>query len=377
VHTFTPNYTGDRRAYAYADSDNDVVEGDETNNVGSRDYWVSPVAPDLIALVDVQPDPLVLGHTVTITATARNVGTAPSGPFVLGDFRHRTTEPVVGTTPDVSWPVAGLGQSESETHSDELIPGFPGDRTAWAFADVYNAVAEIDETNNTASEDYSIVAMPDLVATATVAPDPVTLGEDATLTAEAENIGTGATGAFTLAAWSHLTAPPAPSSTPEATWTIGSLAAGGTATRVHSFTTDTPGFRTAWVLADSTEAVDESDETNNADGDFYMVAGVPPAPTGVLAVSAASAAPTRGGQVAVTYSLSAPAAVQVQVRNVAGRPVARLAQEQQAGGANTAVWSGRAAGGARVPAGVYLCEIVAQSADGQTARAIASVRLGR
>ena len=52
------------------------------------------------------------------------------------------------------------------------------------------------------------------------------------------------------------------------------------------------------------------------------------------------------------------------------------AGERQAG-SHTETWNGLGSGGARVPAGTYLCEVVARTEEGQSARAAASVRLGR
>ena len=80
---------------------------------------------------------------------------------------------------------------------------------------------------------------------------------------------------------------------------------------------------------------------------------------------------------AISYSLSAPAEVELRVRNVAGRPVARLAIGAREAGSHSEAWSGLSARGSAVPAGLYLCEVVAQTESGQSASAVAGVRLGR
>ena len=80
---------------------------------------------------------------------------------------------------------------------------------------------------------------------------------------------------------------------------------------------------------------------------------------------------------AISYSLSAAADVEVRIRNIAGRLVARLHTGEREAGSNTETWNGLSAAAARVPAGVYLCEIVARTPDGHSTRAVASVRLAR
>jgi flagellar hook assembly protein FlgD len=128
-------------------------------------------------------------------------------------------------------------------------------------------------------------------------------------------------------------------------------------------------------LVDYTDAILETDETNNVSSDGFSISAK--SSSAVLAVTAASASPTSGGQVGISYSLSAPAEVEVRIRNVSGRPVARIAVGAREAGAHSEAWSGLSASGARVPAGAYLCEIVAKTEGGQNASAVAAVRLGR
>ena len=374
---FTPNYTGPREAWAFADWAEDVPESNEGNNAGSAMYSVTPVQPDLTSTVLVQPNPLLLGRTATLTATVQNIGTAPAGPFTLGAWRHRDVAPTWGSTPDVGWLIDPLDPGETETHSDQYIPSFGGDRIAWTFADLGNAIVEMDETNNADDDPYSIITQPDLTAAVTVAPDPVTTGALATVTVDVQNVGDGNAGPFTLAVWEDRDPTGAPWGVPgTAEFSFAGLVAGGTETRTVVFAAGTVGSHCAQALVDCNGEVDESAEINNWMYVYYDVTDAP-ASSGVLAVTAAGATPTRGGQVAVTYALSAAADVDVRVLNVAGRQVARIEGAKQSAGVNTTVWNGLGATGTKVPAGVYLCEVVARGAEGQSARAIASVRLGR
>ena len=94
-------------------------------------------------------------------------------------------------------------------------------------------------------------------------------------------------------------------------------------------------------------------------------------------VTALSAVPTRAGA-QVTFTLSAPAALDARVRNMAGRPVRTLcASRSGSAGANALLWDARDDGGLPVPAGVYLVEVVAHSENGAQARALTQVRLTR
>jgi len=96
-----------------------------------------------------------------------------------------------------------------------------------------------------------------------------------------------------------------------------------------------------------------------------------------LAVSAASAR-AAGQGAAVSYTLSADAQVTVTVMNIAGRPVAAIADgEIQAAGTQRVVWDGMTGRGTKAPGGVYLVAVQARSDDGQQAQAITTLALGR
>jgi hypothetical protein len=98
---------------------------------------------------------------------------------------------------------------------------------------------------------------------------------------------------------------------------------------------------------------------------------------GALVVSALSAAPGTG-RVSLCYTLGTDAAVTVEIRNISGVLIRRLASGlAQSAGAQTLAWNGRGDSGAAVPNGQYLITISAVTPDGQAAQAITGVRLGR
>jgi hypothetical protein len=98
---------------------------------------------------------------------------------------------------------------------------------------------------------------------------------------------------------------------------------------------------------------------------------------GALAINtfSATAADSRGQ---IVYSLSAPAAVDVEVLNIAGVTVCRVAHGvQQAAGTQQLIWDGRNQSGSAAPAGTYLVRVTARSENGQRVSAIRSLQLDR
>ena len=98
---------------------------------------------------------------------------------------------------------------------------------------------------------------------------------------------------------------------------------------------------------------------------------------GALALQSMAAAPTAGGAM-ITYALSGPAEVSVEVLNIAGRLVKRFsAQTVEGGTQQTVAWNGVSDRGSAVPSGRYLVRLTARAADGQTVQAIRPFSLAR
>jgi hypothetical protein len=97
----------------------------------------------------------------------------------------------------------------------------------------------------------------------------------------------------------------------------------------------------------------------------------------VLQVSALAARPTGAGA-NIVFALSAPASVNVEVLNIAGRRVRLLTagRETQAGTCSL-YWNGTGDSGAAVPSGTYLVRVRARSEDGQERSQVTTVRLRR
>lgn len=94
--------------------------------------------------------------------------------------------------------------------------------------------------------------------------------------------------------------------------------------------------------------------------------------TTLLAVAGLTSTPVRSGGVEVRFSLSATARCDVEVLNVAGRTVRKLAIGKECeAGQQVILWNGRNDNGVVVPSGTYLIRVRARSAAGGMVQALA------
>jgi glucose/arabinose dehydrogenase len=119
------------------------------------------------------------------------------------------------------------------------------------------------------------------------------------------------------------------------------------------------GTWTVRLVADSTQSVHETDETNNVSLRALDVqhgtAGVPPALPARLELSLPAPNPSRG---AVSFALALPqqSDVEVQVLDLQGREVYHAARRRYPAGRWTLAWDGRASGAQAAP-GLYLARV--------------------
>ncbi|MHB8997358.1 MAG: Ig-like domain-containing protein [Armatimonadota bacterium] len=104
--------------------------------------------------------------------------------------------------------------------------------------------------------------------------------------------------------------------------------------------------------------------------------GFETAPSSRAAFVMAPAATQTSSGVAISFTLSNPANVNVIVSNLAGRQIAQVGDECAAG-ANTLVWNGRGTSGVAVPSGNYLLTVEVAGPTGDRQRTILPLKLGR
>jgi hypothetical protein len=104
-----------------------------------------------------------------------------------------------------------------------------------------------------------------------------------------------------------------------------------------------------------------------------------PAGEGSLMICGVASSPVRGGSPgAISFALTKDASVDVRILSLTGKPIRQLARGMAVmGKSGQVVWDGRAAEGGLVPNGVYIVEIRARTAEGEQARAVQNMVVGR
>ncbi len=96
-----------------------------------------------------------------------------------------------------------------------------------------------------------------------------------------------------------------------------------------------------------------------------------------LALRSMATEPVGGGAM-ITYAVTMPADVTVDIMNIAGRLIKSFPARAVAGGAQqTLSWNGIGERGSAVPAGRYIVRLTARAADGQTVQAIRPLSIAR
>jgi len=99
---------------------------------------------------------------------------------------------------------------------------------------------------------------------------------------------------------------------------------------------------------------------------------------GALLISGLTALLTRAGTWDIGFNLSADAAVDARIYNIAGRRVADIGHAQQLPrGSGSLIWNARSLTHTHVPAGVYLLRLTARTAAGEQASAVTVLQVQR
>ncbi len=234
---------GSHTIKAVADSNNEVTESDETNNV--KMYSLSTLAPDLIIeSITSSPEIPSKGDTVTFSVTVKNQGNGKASNsrvdfYIDGSSRGYQEVPEIG---------AGSTATKTFTWVAQA-----GAHAIKAVADGANYITESDETNNEKTITFS-PAPPDLIIESiTWLPEIPAKGDSVTFNVIVKNQGSGRSGSFHVALY------------------IGSYQFSDTVNSIEAGATDNATFiwsaragsYTIKAIADSSDKVLESNETNN------------------------------------------------------------------------------------------------------------------
>lgn len=210
------------------------------------------------------------GNTITITAAITNQGLRSAGGFYVAmSSLDLTTQ-----TKYVSSLAAGGTTNVSFTYT---AGQYTADKTitVTATADSTGIITESNENNNTRSASFKILAhipqLPDLIVSALSSNKAeYTAGETITITAAIRNQGLSATGGFYVT----VSSPDLPAQTTY----VSSLAAGGTTNVAFTYTASQYTSNktiTVTATADSTNAIDETNEGNNTRSTAFTVLALP------------------------------------------------------------------------------------------------------
>lgn len=263
---------GEYKAWLVADWECSLSETDETNNVANRDYFVGP---DLKIEGPFAAE--VAGSNVTYTFKVKNTGAATTAAFTVGLYYNSETAPACGATPDHSVTIpTGFAYNAEQPISHPRVNVPAGGYKAWAVADVACAIKEgigsANEANNKASRTYGLGT--DLeVGVPAVTPN----GSSVEYRVRICNRGTVATGPYNVALWYDRDAAPTCGATGASyTWSgQASLPPTGDArctTLTHSRSGAPAGSYKAYVFADPTCVIAETNSANDVNSKTYAVA---------------------------------------------------------------------------------------------------------
>ena len=163
--TFDFPEPGPQPVWAYVDLGGLVPEQNEENNV-----LFSPVVvkgPPDVTISAFSVTPAEGANTVAYQVTVHNQGGADAEDLEVCLYFDAAEEPAIGTPPDLI-KVLTLTSDESVPVDFLQEAAVDGAYVAWAVVDCKGALTELDETNNTASQAYSVEGVPN---------EPPVLGE--------------------------------------------------------------------------------------------------------------------------------------------------------------------------------------------------------
>jgi subtilase family serine protease len=236
--------TGQHVLKATVDEDDNVVEGDESNN--ERTVTFTTLAPDLV-IPDItwSPQNPSRDDVVTFAITVENQGSGRADPSLLRYYIDGADQPMLNV---------GAIEAGASVNITFTWHALPDEHTIRAVADAMDNLAENDDSNNEKTVTFSTLAPDLIVKDITWTPQSAAVGDTLTFTVIIKNQGSGDAPASMAIAYidggfaGHLDYP--------------AIEAGAQSTATVTWQA-TPGAHTISVLADDDKRLEETHEDNN------------------------------------------------------------------------------------------------------------------
>jgi hypothetical protein len=225
--------------------------------------WSGPIVISTVTGTNTDGSP-VGNQTAYVDVAIKNQGTVAAGAFTVALM-------IDGGT-NKTWSVSSLAAGTAWTQTDYSITLTPGSHTLTLVADSTSAVNESDETNNQSSKTmtWSSPGQPDLVpVTPSGWSGPIVVSTVTGTNTDGSPVGNQPV-YVDLAVKNQGTAPAGPfyvalqvNGVTNQTFNVSGLAAGATWTQTDFAMTQPAGTRTLGIVADSSLAIAESNESNN------------------------------------------------------------------------------------------------------------------
>jgi len=231
-----------------ADSDNEIVESNETNNCIENVLECPPCKPDLTVTGLTTPESIYANLSNTINATVSNIGEGDACAFNVSLVADGSVVDTVS--------VEDVEANESVNLSFRWTPTQAGEYELCVIADSNDEIVESNETNNEYCENVTVLeSKPDLVIVRIALKTTGYVNEDNVLGVLVKNIGVMDAGSFDVSL--------SVDGTSLGEQTVASLTAGESTELEYAWTPTELGGHVLSVTVDTNNEVEESNETNN------------------------------------------------------------------------------------------------------------------
>ncbi len=259
---------GTYTSYAYIDFTQKVTEKNENNNFATTSYVVGGLGPDLV-LKGLNAAPGPLGSSTRYEIEVCNDGplTAPASTVHL--FYNKTSAPTQSQAAFAN-KTAPLSSLASKSCSKLTIFGTPspGSNTSWAAVDLLDQVAEVSDANNTKSV---VVIVPSATTNLQLKDFDAkpSLTGPTLYSAKVCNTGTTQTPPTNVRFYFDRPSAPPVGAAGDQSHSVSALP-GGACVTITSQVNHPVGSYTSWAFVDPTDALKETNETDNIVGPLVV-----------------------------------------------------------------------------------------------------------